>query len=142
MATKNSNDVIKMLEDVYAKAPALPANVNETLAMIAPWFALIFGILGVIGGLGMVGWSPLAAMGGFHYGGNIFLSGILTLVASVLLLVAYPGLNKRQYVGWKWSFWSEVASLIGSLLAANIIGGVIGAIIGFYILFQIKSYFK
>ena len=142
MATKNNNDVIQVLGDLYAKAPALPANVNETLAMIAPWFALLFGILGIIGGLGMAGWSPLAAMGGFHYGAYVLISAILSIVASVLFFMAYPGLNKRQYIGWKWSFWSEVVSLVAALVLGNIAGGIIWAIIAFYILFQIKSYFK
>ena len=142
MATKNSNDLIQVLGDWYAKAPALPSNVNETLATIAPWFALIFGILGVIGGLGMAGWSPVAAMGGFHNGTNVLISGILTIIASVLLLMAYPGLRNRKYIGWRWAFWSEVVSLLSAIVVESIVGGIIGAIIAFYILFQIKPYFK
>lgn len=36
------------LVDVFAKAPHLPQNIRDILITIAPWLALIFGILGII----------------------------------------------------------------------------------------------
>ncbi|HUD43953.1 MAG TPA: hypothetical protein VMR41_00215 [Patescibacteria group bacterium] len=141
MAAQNK-DVVTTLEEFYAKAPALPKNAKDLLVQFLPWIALIFGILGIIGGLGVVGVSPLAALGGFHTAINVLIGGILTIISSVLLLMAYPGLNKHLQTGWKYSFWSEAVSLVGSLIAGSIVGGIIGALIVYYLLFQVKSYYK
>jgi hypothetical protein len=149
MAEKNNSfnegQIVDSMGDFFKKAPHLPANVREILVKIAPWIALVFGILGVIAGLGAVGISPVAAIGGV--GNSVFLivSGVLTIVSSVLMLMAFPKLQKHQYGGWRLLFWSEIVSVVASLLgitAASILGAVIGALIGFYILFEIRSYYK
>lgn len=141
----NENQIVDAMEDFFKKAPHLPANVREVLVKIAPWIALVFGILGVLAGLGAVGVSPVAALGGIRNSALVLVSGILTIISSVLMLMAFPKLQKHQYGGWRLLFWSEVVSVIASLLgitAASILGAVIGALIGFYILFEIKSYYK
>ena len=147
------NQVISMLEEWFSKLPALPANLKATLVKIAPWLALVFGILGVVGSLGGV--LALLGLGAFGvsmmpYGGlsvvNASAFGIVVLLlglaASVLMLMAYPGLKDQKMSGWKMAFWSEVVSLLGSLVAFNFVGLLVGALIGFYILFQIKSSYK
>ena len=139
------DDLIKSLEDVFKSAPNLPANIREVLVKIAPWLALIFGILGIIGGLGVLGISPVGMLGGARNGVALLISGVLTIVASVLMVMAYPKLNRREYAGWKLLFWSEIVSFVSSLLSltvGGVISALIGAAIGLYLLFQIKSYFK
>lgn len=141
----NEKQVIESMEDFFKKLPQLPANIREVLVKIAPWIALIFGILGVVAGLGAVGVSPVAVMGGVGNSMFLLVSGILTIVSSVLMLMAFPKLQKHQYGGWRLLFWSEAVSVVASLVGitpASIIGAVIGALIGFYLLFQIKSYYK
>ena len=145
--TLNEAGIIKSLEDVFAKAPHLPANVREILVKIAPWIALVFGILGVLAGLGAVGVSPVAAFGGVGNSVYVLISGVLTIIASVLMLMAFPKLQKHLYGGWRLLFWSEVVSVVSSLIGiavapGSIVGAVIGALIGFYILYEIKSYYK
>ena len=149
MATNSSKNFIDTLEDFFKKAPAIPANGREVLVKVAPWIALIFGILGVLGALGGLGlltvFSPLAvfsgASGAASYGTG-FIAALVWLVSSVLMLAAYPGTRARKLSGWNLLFWSEVVSLVGSLLSGAIVSAVVGALIGFYLLFQIKSYFK
>lgn len=141
----NEKQIVSSMEDFFKKFPQLPANIREVLVQIAPWIALIFGILGVVAGLGAIGVSPVAVMGGVGNSMFLLVSGVLTIVSSVLMLMAFPKLQKHQYAGWRFLFWSEVVSVVASLLgitAASIIGAVIGALIGFYLLFQIKSYYK
>lgn len=149
MAEKSMNmdSIMKMLEDWFAKAPALPPNAKEVLVKIAPWLALIFGILGILAAVSATGLlavlSPLMVLGGgvgLAAGGLV--GALLGIVSSVLLLMAYPGLKDRKMAGWKWSFYSEAVSIVASVVALNLVGAVIGALIGFYILFQIKSYYK
>ena len=149
MAHEAKNDIIGTLEDFFKKAPALPANAREGLVKITPWLALIFGILGVLGGLAGVGlltmFSPLAIFGGASgvasYGTGVIAAWIW-LASSVLLLAAYPGTKARKMSGWNLLFWSEIINVVGSVLAGSIVGAIIGGLIGLYLLFQIKSYYK
>lgn len=145
--TNKSNDIIKTMEEWFAKFPAIPKNGRDVLAKIAPWLALIFGILGILVGISGLGiftmLSPFAYMGGAGamYGTG-FLSALIYLVGSILLLASYPGLKARKYNGWKLLFWSEAVNLVGGLVSLAIVSAVIGALIGFYLLFQIRSYYK
>jgi hypothetical protein len=149
MAKQNTTDLIKTIEDLYKNVPNLPKNAQEVLAKIAPILALVFGVLGILSGIFAVTASPIAALGGIRGGGMIFVTGILTIASSALLLSAYPKLKKNLYAGWTLLFWSECINVLSSLVSgimvnpvSTLIGTIIGAAIGFYILFQIKSYFK
>lgn len=139
---KSVQDLIKTMEGFFAKAPALPTNIREIIVKITPWLALIFGILGVLGGLGAIGISPVAMVGGVDASAFILISGILAIVSSILMLVAYPKLKANSIEGWTLLFISELISVVSSLISGAIIGAVIGGLIGFYFLFQIKSYYK
>lgn len=141
----NENQVISSLEDFYKKAPHLPANIREVLVKIVPWIAVIFGVLTVLGGLALVGVSPVAMFGGV--GNSVFalVSGVIAIVSGVLMVIAFPKLQKHQYAGWRLLFWVEVLNIVSSLLALSVsavIGAIIGALIGFYLLFEIRSYYK
>lgn len=159
MATTKSFDVdqyVKMLEGGFGKLPPLPANVREVLVKIAPWIALIFGVLGVLAivsgvlgllGLGLFG-ASLAPYGGMAVAGAsafgiVFL--LLSLIPTVLQLLAYPGLKAKKMAGWNYLLYSLVASVVISVVSGgfnSIFGAVVGAAIGLYILFQVKSYYK
>lgn len=143
----NTDQYVKMLGDWFAKLPPLPTNVKDILVKIAPWLALIFGILGVLTAVAATGLmavlSPMIALGGgvgVATGGLV--GAILALVSSVLMLMSYPGLRDHKMPGWKWSFYSQAVSVVGSVVALNLVGALLGALIGFYLLFQIKSYYK
>jgi|SRR6185437_1249265 len=145
-ATK-SNDIIETMGEWFAKFPAIPKNGREVLVKISPWIALIFGILGILVGVSGLGiltvLSPFAYMGGVGASyGTGFISALIYLVGSILLLASFPGLKARKYNGWKLLFWSEAVNLIGGLVSLAIVSAIIGALIGFYLLFQIRSYFK
>lgn len=139
---KSRNDIINMMEVWFKKAPALPANAKQTLVNITPWIALIFGVLGIITGLGLAGGSSIAMLGGIGNSTIIRLGGVITIIASAMMLMAYPKLKALQMSGWTLLFWSSVVSLIGSLVMGSIVSALIWGVIEFYILFQIKSYYK
>lgn len=143
----NLDDWMKTLEGWFAKFPPLPASIKEIIVSFAPWLALIFGVLGVIFSIAATGFlavlSPFIALGGglgLATGGVV--GGILMLIGSVLMLLAFPGLRDRKAKGWKMAFYSEVVSIVSSVVALNLVGAIIGALIGFYLLFQVKSYYK
>ena len=137
--------LIKSMEDIFKKVPALPASAVDVLFKLAPWIALVFGILGVLGSLAAVGvltaFTPFAMAGGVSTYGLGYVSVAGSAIASVLMLVAFPGLKAGKMAGWKMLFYSELVGVLASLVGINV-GGIIGALIGFYILFQIKPRFK
>lgn len=139
--SKKSTDVIAALEKFFKQLPNLPDSIREVLVKIAPWLALVFGILGVIVGLGALGLSPVALLGGLDASFIVLITGIVAIVASVLMLMAFPKLQKRQHRGWELLFWSEVVSVVSAVIAFSV-GSILGVLIGFYLLFQIKSYYK
>ena len=145
--TKNyTNSIVTTLEPWFAKMPNLPKGGQDFIVKITPWFALIFGALGVLGSLSALGllttFSPLSVFDGVKDYGAGFLSAFFALASSVVLLMAYPGTKARRNDGWTKLVWSQLINFAGSIVALNILSGIIGALIGFYILFQIKSYYK
>lgn len=140
----------KPLEDAYAKAPALPANIRELIVSIAPWLSLIFGVLMVLTGVGGLGLftalSPITAMyGGVGYSAFLMVSSVVIIVQGVLMLLAFSPLKKRLVRGWNLLFWSEILAVVGSVVSlrvGSVVGAVIGAAISFYFLFQMRSYYK
>lgn len=142
MAESKNIDVIGMMEGWFKKAPALPTNIQDTLVKITPWVALIFGILGILAGLGAVGVSPVAMFGGVRNSMMVLVSGVLTIASSALLLMAYPKTKALKMQGWTFLFWSTVVSLVSSLLVGAIVSAIIWGLVEFYLLFQIKSHYK
>lgn len=150
--------LIKSLDDVNKKLPALPPKFVDVLVMIAPWIALIFGALGLLGALAglsaFIGLSfmvlPVMGAVGAAVGPIAMLSLALAAAASVLELMAFSGLKKEKFVGWKWLFYSMLVgvagTVVGVVLAASTGGlpiwGVFWTLVSFYVLFQIKPRYK
>jgi len=146
MAKGKDNSIIVSLENVYAKLPPLPAGVKEFAVAVAPWLAIIFGILGLLGSLAAFGFStiasPLIAIGGgVGLATNIIISSIIGLVTSVMMIVAFPSLLKKKEFGWVLLFWVQVLAVVSAVITLSIYSVVL-ALIWFYFIFQIKSYYK
>lgn len=147
MAQNNSvNQLISQMEEWFSRLPPLPSNWKDVIVKITPWLALIFGVIGVLGSLAAVGiltfLAPFVVLGGgIGVASGGIMGAVLALVASVLLILAFPGTNAGKASGWNLLFWSEAVSVVSSVVAFSI-AGVVGALVGFYILFQIKSHYK
>lgn len=131
---------------LFEKAPHLPANIRDILVTIAPWCALIFGILGLVVLLGAgVAWLILT-LATLWLAIWVFIPVIIGLISAVLSLWAFPGLNAGLKSGWDKLFLSQIISVIGmilSLLGTNwSAGSIVWSIIGFYLLFEIRSHYK
>jgi hypothetical protein len=132
----------KSLESYFVgKAPTLSDSAKETLVKIAPWFALIFGILGGLGvlsamGLGLVA-TPFMALGGDRT--LLFWFGLLLAAAQIVLeLMAVKPLFARAYRGWELMFYSSLLSVVTSLAELSIFGLIMTAV-SFYFLYQVKE---
>lgn len=152
--------LLKTLDENYAKLPALPKGATDFLVGIAPWAALIVGVLGLIlGVLGLlaavsasavVATLPVAVGAyGAGYGAKYMfmavVGAVVLIVMCVLYLLAYPSLKARKVKGWNLMFYVLLLSVLSSVVSLNVFGiveSLIGALIGYYFLYQVKSYYK
>lgn len=140
------NKLISTMEGWFSKLPSLPKEWKDVIVKVAPWFALIFGVLGVLGGISALGlltvFSPLAALGGGAQAvGAGLLVGVLLLLSSGLMVAAFPGTRAMKASGWNLLFLSELVGVVSAVLSFSPFGILFSAV-GFYILFQIRSYYK
>ena len=122
MAETKANSVVVSMEKVYAKLPPLPSSVKEFAVAVAPWLALIFGVLGVLGSLSAFGlstvFSPVIALGGgVNVATGLIIASVIGLAESVMMLVAFPSLLKRKAAGWTLMFWVEVLAVLAAVIS-------------------------
>ena len=146
--------LIKPLEKMYVKAPALPISVKEFIVTVSPWVALILGVLSVaalafaifdLGASGVIAGSQVFALSGFG-----IVPIVAGLVSGILMLLAFKPLQKRTLKGWNLMFWVFVISLVSSLFSSltlmfnvlSIAYIIVLVVIELYFLFQVKSYYK
>jgi len=144
MASKKENSLTSYLEVWFMKLPPLSRDVRVRLAGIAPILSLVFGILGIIGSIGVGVVTPLMLVFG---GPNVVFSGVVTgilgLVSSILVLCSYPGLKAYAVKGWNLLFWSQILSIVASVVhPSSLLSGILVGLLGLYLLFQIKSLYK
>lgn len=143
----------------------LPKGIKETLVKVAPWLALIGGILGILSAYNLWRWAhrvnEITDSLNYAFGGLVpqqsgdlglmfWLSIVATLLFSVLALLAFPGLRAKKKVGWNLMFYSMLANIAYGIVSLFYSGGGAGSLlmslivsaIGFYILFQVRSQYK
>ncbi len=147
--------IVKPLEQQYAKLPPLPSGVREFMVSVAPWLALVLGILAILGsvtaflGMGfLTAAAPYAAMG-YGYGSMFWIPLVFGLAEGVLWLLAFQPLRKHSARGWDLLFWVFVLGLVAALLSSGLYFSTFGLVwaivvvaIELYLLFQIKPYYK
>lgn len=152
-AAKKSNgapsDVMGFLNYyLVEKAPfSLPQGLVDFLVKVAPWVALVLGILGAIGALALFGigsiLGPFVVLGGGTAAlGSTFLAAVFSGIIAVLYLMSFTGLKNRKLSGWNMLFYVETLYIISDLVSVRIASAVLSAVIGYYVLFQIRSAYK
>lgn len=151
LTSKPALDFIAKFENFFAKAPHLPKSWRKFLAKITPWFVLLGGIGGVIGGISTLsGGDRLNQMSVLvsqfaQINPNYFvLTGVISIISGILLLIAFQPLRNKELKGWVYLFWNTLLGLVQMTLAvvfaaSSIVGAALGALIGFYFLFELKS---
>lgn len=144
----NKKNVLVQLEDFFEeylvkKAPVqLPPGLKDFIVTVSPWFTAIIVLISLPALLLALGVStvalPLAVVGGF---GNTA-QFVLNIIAFVLILAALPGLFKRTKNGWKFLFYSELATCLAYLVSVQIISLVIFGTLGLYFIFQVKDKYQ
>ena len=156
---KQLKPLLKVLDETYAKAPALPKKWTDLIVNFAPWLALLGGVLGLIfGAMGLLASlslfglvaaaAPLGVYGatyGPQYIFAVVVGAVILLVTGVLSLMAYPSLKARKEKGWNLMFYVLVLGVVSSIVSLNvfsIVMSLVVALIEYYILYQVKSYYK
>ena len=132
----------KELRDLFAKFPAFPDSLIDILVTLAPWLAILGGILGLLGLLSLLGLDAafVGALGIGAYGSSwrFYVSIIGGALAAVLYIMAFTPLRTQKKRGWDLMYYAFLLNLLISLLTFNIVGLILSFLIGGWILFQIR----
>lgn len=131
----------------FEKLPHLPESWKNVIVKVAPWLSLIFGILSCIAllGAGLFGvlLSPLIALSKGFFGILLFVSILLSLITSIFSILAFKPLQQMKKIGWDYSFYAFVISVIstvlGMVMPSNSIGSIVGILIGAYVIFEVRG---
>ncbi len=136
------------LSPMFSTLPHLPQNARQTISSIAPWFALIFGVIGL---LGIVSTGAIASILSFSFFGNGLMqlswtiSILAAIFAAVFQILAYQPLTKKQKKGWNYLFYGTVLTAVAALVelifgyGSGAAQTIIGSFIGLWLLFEIRS---
>lgn len=156
----------KSLDDVFGSKAQyqLPENIKKVLVDIAPWLALVGGVLGILSAYNIWAWAHRAnqTLDSLNrlYGDMVprqtvelglmfWVSIVMTLVFAALALLAFPGLKAKKKVGWNLMFYSMIANIAYGIVSlfydggglGNLLSSLIVSAIGLYILFQVRSHY-
>lgn len=153
-ATKHMNALEAWMAPLFAKAPHLSVSIRQTLVSIAPWVALIVGVMGVLGIFSILSFLPMLAsipsmmIAGM---GNLYPMMIVTTlvggIAAVLDLLAFKPLKAKKKKGWSLLFYGNTLSALSAILSlifgySGGLGSLIGVIIGFWLLFEVREMYQ
>jgi len=107
---KQLKPLLKVLDENYAKAPALPRKWTDLIVTYAPWLVLLggvlgllFGVLALIASLSLFGLmtavAPLGVYGatyGPQYVIAVVVGALVLLATGVLSLMAFSPLKARK----------------------------------------------
>lgn len=152
------------LADLYKSAPALPDGGKKFLVDVAPWLALIAGLLSLWSAYGIWHWARAASRVADYvnnisavYGSGavletrwtvtLWLALIVATIQAILMIAAFSGLKARKKQGWNLLYYSLLLNLAYGIVLmftsyggfGSLIAALIGSAIGLYFLFQIRS---
>jgi hypothetical protein len=140
--TEGFNQVDGYAEQLRLKLPLAPPGLLNGYMNVAPWVAIVFGVLfGLISLIGLAGstlFSTFAVMfGSTGSGFGWVLSSLLSLVVSIVIVVAGILMLRRRINGWWLMAVGIVVSLLSSLLHTSALGLIFWLLIA-YIHLQVK----
>jgi hypothetical protein len=167
----NVSNLETKMADLF-KNPKMPAGGVKAITEWAPWLALIFGVLSVLGALSLWRWAhavdkigdyassicnayavdagACASTTGSRLSVWIWLGIIVLAIEGVLYLLAYPGLKARSKQGWNYLFYGALVNIVYAVVSlftdysagGHFISALIGSAIGLWILFQIRGVYS
>jgi len=133
-----------IFEDLFLKkAPPLSKNAKEWVVKIAPWLALVFGLMVLSGLLTVSGFGIITApLWIFSRHSTFYLiSTIIGIAQAVLELIAVPHLFKRTKRGWELLYWSNLLGVLSGIIHISVFSLIFVAV-SLYFLYQVREYYK
>jgi hypothetical protein len=139
MAKYDLESIEKQIGKFFDQFPPLPENILNLIVIYGPYFVLISGVLGLASLLSLlnIGFQPVFLMNP-SFGVNYYLSLIFSIIISVIFLLSFKPLLKKELKGWRLVFYGLLLSLLPSIIIFSI-GNLIVLTIAFYLLFKIKK---
>ncbi len=130
--------------DMYAERlrvmlPAAPEGLLAGYVTWAPWVAIVFGALGILGALALLGMGsvlPFTMMPGSYYAGALVV-GLLAGAASAAELVGGILMRQMRLLGWWLLALGLILGVLNNLFSAGIVGLVVTLAIA-YVHLQVK----
>ncbi len=138
------------LEQRFKSVPHLPSGLTEFLVRVAPYLALLSGVLSIISGLAVLTGNNLTSMMGVDVGISqtyFQILGLQSILLGVLYILSFKYLKERSFTGWLFMLWGTLINTAFSALgfafgATDIIGFLIGLLISLYILYEVKPHYS
>lgn len=155
LAGESVKKLTDQIGDVFKGVPHLPKGLVEFFVKVAPWAALLWGIVQAMGSFSLLnqGLGGGSAMQRWAYDIAGFdrtyflVIGIIGLVSAALLLLAFKHLRERVMTGWMLLFWNMVVSIAGAAFGllyatSGVIWTVFWILVGLYVLFEMRPYYN
>ena len=141
-AVKKAAAIEAWMAPIFKGAPHLPPHARQTLVDIAPWIALIGGILGIVGVLSAGSFMSMFFSFSFlRFGFSSILftvAMLLSLAGAILSVVAYQPLTKLRKAGWNYVFYGMLLGVVSAVLhmvaGYSNFGQIVGLLVGFWLL--------
>jgi len=129
-------------EQLRVKLPLAPPGLLNAYMNVAPWVAIVFGVLGALVSLAALIFStalgPLLVMFGQAGSGfTLILSSLLALVIAALEIAGGVMMLQRKATGWWLLAVGLLVSLLSSLVHLSVLGLIFWVLIA-YIHLQVK----
>lgn len=156
----------KSLEGPIAALPSLPKESKRGLAMVWPWLALAAGAMQLITAMWLYQWASVVnnyldwATSASQLDDVSFVTTKFSLwawlaiavliVDAIILLIAFPKLQKKQKTGWDLLLLAGLINLLygfvsvlidGRGVFSGLLGAVVGSVIGLYLLYQVREFY-
>ena len=138
---------------LFEKTPHLPEEARKSIVTVAPWLALIGGVLGLYGTY--AGYKMLSLVSSMAYLGitsTWYPATLIALIAmglaAVLDLLAYKPLTEHKKQGWNLLFYGNTLTTVATILTllfgygSNGFGWIIGVVIGYWLLFEVRGAYR
>lgn len=157
------NKAEKALESPLASVPPLPKDAKKFLASVFPWLALIGGVLQLLGAWWLYDGARRADelidalnrwAGAYGYNEGltawVWLAVVFLIVDGVILLMAFPKLQKKVKAGWDLLLLASLINVVYGVVSlfidgrggiANLLWTLAWSFVGLYLLFQVREFF-
>ena len=162
------NQADALIAPLFKSAPKLSDKAKDTLASWWPWIALIVGVIQLFDAWAL--WKLASATNALTDYANqvsraltgksagissfdknmIYVGVVLIAVDAVILLMAFPKLQKRLKAGWDLLFLGALVNLAYAVFSifingrgvGSFISSLIGSAIAFWLLYQVRDRFS